>query len=796
MKKFLIFLVFFFSSIWGEVYYVSPSGSNYNDGETPKTAWKTPDRGQPTYLRKNANEGDKILYVARAVQFPEKGKVLVGKNIVEYNGRTADKLLNCKGVKKARKGTKVISADWKYLKPGDKVIIEEGVYTLKENFSKDNKEWAGGINSVFAITSSGKEKQPIIIEGKGKVIIDGEWNKKSLFIKGNYIKIKNLFIRRGGIFVVFSRDITLENNRIYYGIGSIFVRYSSDINIKRNLIYDFHGAWTSPGISIGDSKNVNIIGNTVVNCGRGIHIWGKTEGVNIKENIVAWCRTGLIKDEKVKISPENIHKNLFWANGKVIWLHLLGKPGRKEGTNHYKGIEFSPEDIHQDPEIVSWYSWTDEFLSPSRNSVCFTNKMNIGAKKGNDFPHYIKYKKGENILFNPSFEFGFNGWKGSSWWSFNEGEGGWEIKERDAIHGKKYLHLYENPPKGKRNAPVVVSTFFPVNRGTTYTISFYARGKGSIGVGFTYPSWHGGSATGKTISLTPEWKRYTVKIKLPGYLPDWVGVRFSSNCSFADIDAVKVEEGENPTDFSPEIEIFYQTNEYGILKPDGYIPLVINNYSKKRDLVLLWKLFDPYGNIIDEGKIVLNPRKRFKKLRLKEKIEGIYLFSYRVVDKKNKLLGSNNFRILFGERIKKIKNRDFIGATPPYKHYSSLEEFEKITKKLSSYGIGTFHLYAGIERMKEFIEESTFEKYVEISRKYGINWILTLSDAKLFTGKMAFAPAPGNTEEDFKRIEKLVLNQGKITENQLIVWKNYIEKLVKKFKGKIKYYEILNEPNC
>ena len=40
----------------------------------------------------------------------------------------------------------------------------------KENFSKDNKEWAGGINSVFAITSSGKEKQPIIIEGKGKAI--------------------------------------------------------------------------------------------------------------------------------------------------------------------------------------------------------------------------------------------------------------------------------------------------------------------------------------------------------------------------------------------------------------------------------------------------------------------------------------------------------------------------------------------------------------------------------------------------------------------------------------------------
>jgi len=797
-NKILTLLFFSYLLLNAETYYVSPNGDNRNDGKTSRTAWEIPDRGQPTYLIKDTDEGDKIVYVARACQFPEKGKVLIGNKEVEYSGRTGDMLVGCKGTPKAKRGTKVFPADGIYAKEGDRIIILEGIYTLKEKFSKENKEWAGGKDCVFYFNFSGSEDKPIVVEGKGNAIIDGEFKNRSIIIKGKDIKIRNLKLRRGGIGIFFSKNIEFFENHVFYGIHSIFVRYSENINIHHNLIYDFHGAWTEAGINIGDSKNIQIKNNTIVNCGRGINIWGRIEKINIKENLIAWCGTGFIKDEKVKISPSDIQNNLFWANGKVIWLQNLEKPDTKEDGNHYKGLNFKPDDIHKNPDIVNWYSWSDEFLSPHKNSVCFENGKNIGAKKGKDFPENLKYRKGENLLFNPSFEFDLYGWKGSSWWVFNKGEAGWEIKEGNTPYGKKYLHLYENPPKGKRNAPSVSSIFFPINKGKTYTISFYARGKGSINAGFTFPSWHGGSGIGKSyIHLTPEWKRYSVKIKLSSYIPDWVGVKFSSNCSSADIDAVKVEEGENSTDFSPEIEVFYKTNEYGILKPDGYIPLVIKNYSKKENATLFWKLFDPYGNVVDEGSFKIeNIYEELKKVKLKEKLNGIYLFSYKVVDNEMKFLGGNNFRILFGNRIGKTKNRDFIAATPPYKNYSSFREFEKITKKLSSYGIGTFHLYAGLERIKEFIEEDTFEKYVDITKKYKINWLITPSDAKLFTGKRAFAPAPGNVEEDFKKIEKVVLNQGRITENQLIVWKNYIEKLVKKFKGKIKYYEILNEPNC
>ena len=59
----------------GEVrtnYFADPSiGSDYNDGLTPKSPWKSLDRGQPTQLRVAAPAGATNLSVQRAVQLAE-----------------------------------------------------------------------------------------------------------------------------------------------------------------------------------------------------------------------------------------------------------------------------------------------------------------------------------------------------------------------------------------------------------------------------------------------------------------------------------------------------------------------------------------------------------------------------------------------------------------------------------------------------------------------------------------------------------------------------------------------------
>lgn len=788
MKNKILFLFLFISFLLrAEVFYVSPSGSNNNDGKTPETAWKTIDRGQPTYLRKETKEGDKVIYVARAVQFPEKGSVKIGDKVVKYNGRTADSLLNCEGTPEARKGTKVISLDWDYVKPGDKIIVLDGVYVLKEKFSPENKEWAGGNDGVFAITVSGKKENPIIIEGKGQAIVDGEWGKRSIFIRGNNIIVKNLNIRRGGILVVFSDNVEITGCRIYYGIHSLFVRYSKNININNNLIYDFHGAWTDSGIEVGDTNGVNIFENTIVNCSRGLRIWGGTKNVKIERNLIAWNGVGIMKDEKAEIKKKDIKDNLLWANGRVTWLHNLGKEGKKEGINHYKGIDFVPEDIlNQDPKIVSWYSDSKNFLSPHKSSVCFSKEKKIGAKTPADYEKRYDYKEGENILFNGSFEFGFYGWRGKSWWPFNTGEAKWEIKN-GGVHGEKCLFIEESPKGKGRSAPSVTSFYFPINKGKQYTISFYAKGKGRLGVGFAVVSWHDGSSFGKKINLTDEWKKYSIKINLPDYVADWVAVKFSADWSSAYIDKVCVYEGEVEKENYPDVEIFYKTSENGLLNPNGILPLIIKNYTNKENLKAKWEIISPYNEKLDEGLIKIDSKEKNLKVKIKE---GIYLFKYSIIDDNN-VICRGQFRFATGKPVGKIKNRNFIAATPPYKLYPKIEDYENMVKKLSSYGIGTFHIYAGAERIKECTKEDYFEKLVSIARKYNIDYLITPDDSALFTGKRAFVPEPGDSE-----IPEIKKGEGRLTEGQLKLWKKYVSEFVKKFKGRVKYYEICNEPNC
>ncbi len=764
MKNKIFLLLFFLliCSLKAEIYYVSPNGDNNNDGKSIEKAWKTPDRGLPTYLREDTKQGDEIIYVARATQFPEKGKVLIGNKEVSYSGRTADSLIGCKGVPNAKKGTKVISLDWEYAKGGDKIIILEGVYILKEKFSPENKEWAGGKDCVFYFNFSAPNENPVIIEGKGDVIIDGEFLKRSIIVNGGNIKIKNLKLRRGGIGIFFSKNIEFCENHVFYGIHSIFIRYSENIDIHHNLIYDFHGAWTDPGINIGDSKKIKIKNNTIVNCSCGVNLWGNIEDIEIRNNIISWCGVGIKKDEKIEIDKENIKDNLLWANGKVVWLHNLDKKDKNEGKTHYNGFNFQPNDIYEDPKIVNWYSNSKNFLSPHRNSICFQNDKKIGAKEPSDYEKIFDYKEGINILMNGSFEFDFYNWRGTSWWPFNFDEAKWEIKKGNAFHGEKCLYLRESPKGKHRSAPAVLSSFFPINKGETYTISFYAKGKGTLVVGFAVPSWHCGSSFGEKVNLSEEWKNYKVKIKLPDFAPDWVAVKFSANWSEAYIDNVIVCEGEIENVDYPPIEIFYE-EESGFIQKKGIIPVIVKYYSETKNFLIRWEIIDPYMEKVDFGKFeIKGEEKKYVKINISD---GIYLFKYEVYDKNLNFVSNGYFRFVVGKplKLKEIKNKDFVAATPPYKHYSDLNEYENMVKKLSSYGIGTFHIYAGLERIKELIEEENFENYLSITEKYGMNWLVTFSD--------------------------------KVNDSNIEIWKENISEFVKKFKGRIKYYEIMNEPN-
>ena len=780
-------------------YYVRTDGNDRNSGRenSPEGAWRSIDRGQPTVLARAMAPGDTTIYVAKASQFPPAGKVLVGKTEVSYTGGTPQSLTGCRGVTAANANTVVSCLDAPSPQPGDVVIVGPGVYCQDiedgEMLSVPNVPMA-----VASIRKGGTEGNPITFKGQGIPVVDGKDNMISWAVTAPYIHIEGFDVRRGGVWFFTAKGGAMRRCRVHEGNRAVHFAYSNNSEIAHNLIYDFQGAWTGHGITVGSSKNVDVHHNTIVSNAWGISVYAGTN-VNIHHNLISWCRTGIRLSKEHPAKNCRIYDNNVWWCKGGIWLQRDDNAGK----NFYENVLPEPKDSHLDPLIASWNPKHPDFLRLERTSPLVNDgEALVGRRrKPAAWPDAGNLPE-ENLVFNPSFEAGLLGWYLSSWEDFLPGQAEYKIVEELGSEGQKCLYVFESPPEGKRINVRIRSLNFRYTRGKPLTISFRAkadRDKAEIIVGINVPSWQDKSGLGKRISLSTEWKTYSHTLTPLTRFPDMAAASFTTYQGRYWLDAIKVEEGETATKFSPAVE-FIPDDTIGMLVRPGK-PLkgrILNHTGREIDCNFVWSLHAPFkGNIAKHHRrLKLRPRTTPLAIRPPSALSGgILALHYRFEDDSGRLLARGKLRFSIGKAPRVGRNHHFFSATPEYWGNWPGEIFNRKAKAAAALGLGTFHVYLGYERINEMLWNGRFSGLLYGTEKAGLAWLFTPSDAKALTGKQTWAPGPDNAGPDAIEVKREDLTGGRCTDAQLRAWSEAIFTLARKYRGRIRFWEVLNEPN-
>ncbi|MCF6314499.1 MAG: right-handed parallel beta-helix repeat-containing protein [Verrucomicrobiales bacterium] len=786
-------------------YHVRPDGSNDNSGlaNTVAGAWKTMDRGQSTSLLEATVEGQTEIKVARALQFPSQGVIIIGAHEITYTARTTHSFTGCKGVKDAKVGSLVKSKTG--LKPGDKVVVHEGVYSTLSNWP----EIKGLDKFGVVISSKGTKESPIVFEGEKGTILDGRHLAYALRIRGSEHTIFRGFdIRRWGVSIWQSANVKIESCRVHEGKQGINVAYSKNIEITGNLLYSLNGAWTGSPIKVSTGSNYYIHKNTIAESKRpGIKLGHKlSSGIRIENNLITRCLVGI--EAESSLEKPIIKNNLLWNLGGVRWLTKIAD--KKEGLAFYKGLDFTPQHINEDPGIISFDQESIHFLATTKSSPCLTEYGKIGAGKVYDKYPVSSSLKGLNLVMNSGFENGFKNWHGSAWQESKIEAAGWSVRSIDGQSGNQCLEIYHFPSDGQIQ-PRVRSSFAKVDRGYPVTISFRAKSKRlndaslTLDVGFLVPSWNLGSTSfKKRFAITSEWQTYSFTARAQDYYPNKISASFlvaSSGRVWID-DVMMTQHTDNEALRNAGVSIDLSSESPGTLINTKTISYVINNRQEKpRKLMIASRISTPDGPYFRLANIDLALRGKEAKeisIILPKGARGAVMIECKVFEHK-KLVANTIDRLVIGEAVPSGRNKAFVGVNPlpSLRNAGDVAEAREKYKIAAMLGIGTWHYYLNLERMKTAYQEPWVEAYVDAARDAGIEWLWTLDGAKLFTGERALAPAPGDLGEMIDGQRQIDgLDKGRVTESQLSIWNDWVTAVVKKFDGKVNFWEILNEPNC
>jgi len=162
-------------------------------------------------------------------------------------------------------------------------------------------------------------------------------------------------------------------------------------------------------------------------------------------------------------------------------------------------------------------------------------------------------KKSRNLIRNGSFEEAVNPdvpdwWTIPHWfWVRREGEINryWGLDEEEAYIGKRSMKVGCCPEGPYMVHPESMS--LPKSSGKSYTLSFYMKGSKDVGTIVIKLQGVGKGKGRLMVKPTPDWKRYTIR----GVSEGDIGVVVESpSAGTVWIDAVQLEEGEQPSDYT------------------------------------------------------------------------------------------------------------------------------------------------------------------------------------------------------------------------------------------------------
>jgi hypothetical protein len=780
-------------------YHVQPDGDNANSGATAAEAWRSVDRGQPAFLLKDLQEGDTELELSKASQFPAKGTLLIGKQLrITYTGRSAQKVSGCQAVKGAKAGSLVSCPDAPPPQAGDTVLVAPGVYT--ETFAAEPVVLYPYPLATVAITSGGTKDRPVVFQGLARAIVDGRDEVIGVALAASHVVFEGFEVRKGGVWANHVDTVAVRSCAIHGGNKGICFHYASNVEISGNLVYDIVGAWSQHGINLNRCNATAVTRNTIVANDHGISVGGGS-GNKITRNLISWCRLGIVFDEKTPPKDCLIEENNIWACGRWTWL----QKDNDAGKDYYKNVDSAlvTRDTHVEPMIVQWTPGAKDFLCPSLESpLVSAGEAKVGARPAAAYPD-AGHKPGENLIFNPSFASGLLGWNVSSWMRMSWNQTGWGVVDDSAAVDGRCLELRDLEPAAKAARMRVVSKFFRYTKGKPLTLSFRAKAVGDetlLSAGFLTPSWQMKSGVGTKFKLTSQWENHTWTTILPPRFSDYAAAIFTTSSGRCRIDAVKVEEGPSATPFSPALEFAPDDRLAMMIEPGS--PLkgrIINRTGNPFTGTLCWTIEAPLRGIVAKGVEAIHAGSRVTELAVNvvkaPPLEGYFLFRYAFTDAAGAELDQGQCRFAIGRPAAACSNQDFFAATPGYECTVPGPIFERQAAALEAIGIGTLHLYLGYDRINETLSSPKFAKLLQSTESHHLQWLFTPSDANALTGKATWAPGPGNVGPEAIETNRNDLGGGVCTPAQLAAWSQAVGLLASKYRGRVKYWEVLNEPN-
>jgi hypothetical protein len=406
----------------------------------------------------------------------------------------------------------------------------------------------------------------------------------------------------------------------------------------------------------------------------------------------------------------------------------------------------------------------------------------------------------KNILDNPGFELGWQGWGVSSIGATSDNAGKIEFITSDKVAGKYALKI---PPHN-----FLKSGRYPLKPNKVYTLSFWAKAyskSGNNGKPFhviigppDYKNMKGIRPFAK--GLSSEWKRYSFRYKTIDHGTDYrntVSILLRSGNNSVLVDSIQFEEGEL-SDYDSGIQIGFQLpedNKYAIFREDkpSYVDILLYaQNSKYHNLTLKIKGNDIYGKTIFQQTIpikTINSKKAAYRIDLKNRLAGVINLQAEITNSGNKKILANaiwRYYVSFDDPTQTKVNILF-GAemVSPLNPYWINEIREKIAKIAGS----------GYDRIQWI--SSYFRDYnkLDIDDPYLINKNRKNLKLKEAQGRAVMVDVGFHIKSrlDFRWFTEPV--PPAVEAREIATYAQKIGNIARELKGVVTYYEILNEPN-
>lgn len=364
-----------------------------------------------------------------------------------------------------------------------------------------------------------------------------------------------------------------------------------------------------------------------------------------------------------------------------------------------------------------------------------------------------------------------------------------------AAHGKRSLKMYFHPPYGREGfSPWCTFRWIKIKEGQKYTVSLYAKAaregqRLTVSVCDAWQDWGWSFFT-----LTTKWQRYSHQITAgkteDGYA--WVLIPFPEDGTVW-IDGVQLEEGEL-TDYAPGRAIDLGVNcnyptKYENLFFDGDKTVlqatVFSNLTEKRDLVLQYSVEDYFGQTPFKGTAKLAAQAKatsVAQISLGQPARGSYKATLKVLDESGEVQDCEELVLGVIKRRQAAPNIESQFGTHGFPH--------SVLEHCGVRWVRTYLLaWPAVEPEEghfswpeEREEDQLFLKNLEL---YKINALPVLQSAPAWALSDQ-RPHGGWSKEQSEAVRL----------PRMDAWRKYVFAVVSRYKGRFKYWEVMNEPTA